>query len=50
MLSALPAMAAPRGRGGLWDRDFPFFSKVIAKIKKTFGVTTSADTLTLPNP
>ena len=50
-LSSVPVMAAPRDRDGGWmDRDFPFISKVIAKLKKTFGVTTNADTLTLPTP
>lgn len=51
VLSSVPVMAAPRDRDGGWiDREFPFIGKVIAKIKKTFGVSTDADTLTLPTP
>ena len=50
MLSAVPATAAPRDRDGWWDRDFPFIGKVVKQLKKTFGVSTNADGLTLPKP
>lgn len=48
--SSFPVMAAPRDRDGWFDRDFAFIGKVIKHIKKTFGVGTNADTLTLPTP
>ncbi|HEV7767937.1 MAG TPA: hypothetical protein VGQ76_23240 [Thermoanaerobaculia bacterium] len=50
MLSTVPAMAAPRDHGGWWDRDFSFIGKVVKKLRKTFGVTTNSDGLTLPTP
>lgn len=49
MLS-LPAMAAPRDREGWLDRDLSFVSKVLKVLKKTFGVGTTSDGLTLPTP
>jgi hypothetical protein len=51
VLSSMPVMAAPHHRDGDWiDRELPFIGRVIAKIKKTFGVTTNSDGLTLPTP
>ncbi len=51
LLSSVPVMATSRDRDAAWlDRDFPFIGRVIAKIKKTLGVTTTADTLTVPTP
>jgi len=42
--------AAPRERDRWFDRDFSFVRKVVKQIKKTLGVGTQGDTLTLPTP
>jgi hypothetical protein len=49
LLSSVPVTAAPRGREGR-DRDGSFVIKVLQQLKKAFGVTTTADGLTLPTP
>jgi len=50
LMLSMPAMAAPRDREGWLDRDFSFVSKVLKVLKKTFGVGTTSDGLTLPTP
>ena len=42
--------AAPRERDRWFDRDFSFVHKVVKHIKKTLGIGTQGDTLTLPTP
>jgi hypothetical protein len=50
MMSAVPVAAAPRTHDGWWDRDFSFVNRIVKKVKKVFGVSANADTLTLPTP
>jgi hypothetical protein len=49
-LSTVPAAAATRDHDGWWNRDFSFIGKVVKKLKRTFGISTTADGLTLPTP
>lgn len=48
--SSFPVMAKPSERDGRLDRDLPFISKIVKQIKKTFGVVTNSDGLTVPIP
>ncbi|MDP9192353.1 MAG: hypothetical protein M3P06_11700 [Acidobacteriota bacterium] len=48
--SSFSVAAAPRERDRWFDRDFSFARKVVKHIKKTLGVGTQGDTLTLPTP
>jgi hypothetical protein len=50
MMSTVPVAAVPRDQDGWRERDFSFINRIVKKVKKTFGVSANADTLTLPTP
>jgi hypothetical protein len=50
MLSTVPVMGAPRESDGWWRGDLHFIGKVIKRIKKTLGISSNSDGLTLPTP
>jgi hypothetical protein len=50
LVSSFPVMAAPRERHGWLQRELPFVGKFIKHLRKTFGIGTNSDGLTLPTP